>query len=137
MSSRSWKHTKVRSIPTLSRCGLRTFNFTSPSLSIELREPSSASDIDNTTTTPKLDISVRISRDAFGRDHARFLDLWQIRMVILGDPHTTQGGLRFLFFIVEAKDLSADSNLIGARKPEKDAPPFAFSCATKGLIHEL
>ncbi|KAF2624875.1 hypothetical protein BU25DRAFT_347015 [Macroventuria anomochaeta] len=133
------------------------FNLTSPPVSTEPSEPSSASDVDGTITTPKPDITVGISREAFSRNHAPLLDYWQSHKVVLSDPHTTQGDMRFPFFIIEAKGLSTDGNLIGAQNqaagggtcairllaslaaqdPENDAPRIVFSCTTEGAIHEL
>lgn len=138
------------------RPGCEPFNFASPPASTEPSE-SSASDVDGTIMTPKPDITIGISREAFSPGHASLLDYWQAGKVVLSDPHATQGDMRFAFLIIEAKGLATNGNLIGAQNqaagggscairllaslaaqdPEADAPRIVFSCTTEGAIHEI
>jgi hypothetical protein len=135
----------------------KLFNFDPPPLFPEPSESSSASDVDGTITTPKPDVTLGISREAFSRTHANLLECWQASKVVLSDPHTTQGDMRFPFLIIEAKGLATNGNLIGAQNqaagggtcairllaslaaqaPEVCAPRIVFSCTTEGAIHEL
>lgn len=131
-------------------------NLASPPTCTEASE-SSVSNLDNTITTPKPDITVGISREAFSDDHANLLEYWQASNLVFSDPHATQGDMRCPFLIIEAKGLVTHGNLIGAQNqaagggacairllaslaaqdPKVDAPRIVFSCTTEGAIHEL
>ena len=139
------------------RPGSSTLKLTSPPVSIEPSDLSSTDDLDGTTTTSEPDITVGISREAFSRIHTGLLDHWQARNVVLSDSHATQGDMRFPFFVIEAKGLTTNGNLIGAQNqaagggacamrlmasltaqdPENTARRIVFSCTTEGAIHEL
>ncbi|KAF2024855.1 hypothetical protein EK21DRAFT_93737 [Setomelanomma holmii] len=132
-------------------------NLASLTASTEPSDSSSVSDLDSTITTPKPDITVGISRDAFTREQTGLLEYWQASKLVLSDPHATQGDMRFPFLIIEAKGLATDGNLIGAQNQaagggtcairllaslaEQDSeaavPRIVFSCTTEGAIHEL
>jgi hypothetical protein len=137
------------------------FNFAHPPPSTELDDSSmnSASEIGGTITTPKPDITVGISLDAFSTKHTAVLNYWQLKKVVLSDPHATQGDVRFPFLIIEAKALATNGNLIGAQNEAagggtcairlleslaaqdpaggSGAPRIVFSFTTEGAIHEL
>jgi hypothetical protein len=137
------------------------FNFAHPPPAIELSDSStnSTSEIDGTITTPKPDITVGISLDAFGPKHTAVLNYWQVNKVVLSDPHAIQGDMRFPFLIIEAKGLATNGNLIGAQNQAagggtcairlleslavqdpagvSGAPRIVFSLTTEGAIHEL
>jgi hypothetical protein len=130
------------------------FNFTTLP---EPSESSTASELEGTLTTPKPDITVGISREAFSSIHAGLLGYWQAENAVLSDPHATQGDMRFPFLIIEAKGLATNGNLIGAQNQaagggacairlleslaaqdsRADAPRIVFSITTEGAMHEL
>ncbi|KAF2241907.1 hypothetical protein BU26DRAFT_525017 [Trematosphaeria pertusa] len=137
----------------------RAFNFAGPPASTAPSESSTASELDGTLTTPKPDITVGISREAFSRAHAGLLEYWQAKETVVSDPHATQGDMRFPFLIIEGKGLVTNGNLIGAQNqaaggrtcairvleslaeqdpdPAADGPRIVFSVTTEGVIHEL
>ena len=134
-----------------------TFNFTVPPSSIEPSESSTTSELESTLTTPKPDITIGISWDAFSLSHISLLNYWQANRAVLSDPHATQGDMRFPFLIVEAKGLTTNGNLIGAQNqaagggtcairvleslaaqdPGANAPRIVFSVTTEGAMHEI
>ncbi|KAF2016865.1 hypothetical protein BU24DRAFT_419917 [Aaosphaeria arxii CBS 175.79] len=117
----------------------------------------SASELDDSITTPKPDITVGISREAFSPPHAGLLEYWQAGKAVFSDPHATQGDMRFPFFFIEAKGLATNGNLIGAQNqaagggacairlldslakqdPGTGTPRIIFSSTTEGAVHEL
>lgn len=113
---------------------------------------------DSTISTPKPEITVGISREAFSsRDHASLLNFWQESDLVLSDPHASQGDLLFVFLIFETKGLTTSGNLIGAQNqaagagtcairvleslaaqaPEVNVPRIVFTVTTEGAIKEL
>lgn len=133
------------------------FNFAVPPASTEPSDSSTTSELDGTLTTPKADITIGISREAFSPTHAGVLDYWQAGKAVLSDLHATQGDMRFPFLIIEAKGLATNGNLIGAQNqaagggacamrlleslatqdPGTGAPRIVFSITTEGAMHEL
>ncbi|KAF2726497.1 hypothetical protein EJ04DRAFT_530224 [Polyplosphaeria fusca] len=133
------------------------FNFVCPPPSIEPSESSTASEPDGTLSTPKPDITVGISLDAFIGSHAGLLEYWQANEMVLSDPHATQGDMRFPFLLFESKGLVTNGILIGAQNQAAGGgacairlleslaaqdtgtglPRIVFSVTTEGAIHEL
>ncbi|KAF2732463.1 hypothetical protein EJ04DRAFT_525271 [Polyplosphaeria fusca] len=108
-------HNSLDSSVVRVRLNSSPFNFVCPPPSIEPSESSTASEPDGTLSTPKPEITVEISRDAFTGSHAGLLEYWQANEMVLSDPHATQGDIRFPFLIFEAKGLVTNGNLIGAQ----------------------
>ncbi|KAH8726947.1 hypothetical protein GQ44DRAFT_758483 [Phaeosphaeriaceae sp. PMI808] len=137
--------------------GGNAVNFMFPRAPTEPSESSTPSELDGTITTPKPDITVGISRQAFGPTHTSLLDYWQASKAVLSDPHAIQGDMRFPFLIIETKGLATSGNILGAQNqaagagtcairllrsladqdPGTGAPRIVFSCTTEGAIHEL
>jgi hypothetical protein len=135
----------------------QAFNFKPSTPSIEPSDSSTNTDLEGTITTPKPDITVGISREVFSPEHAGLLNFLQSMGFVLSDPHATQGAMRFIILLVEAKGLATNGNLIGAQNqaagagtcavrllesltaqdPATGAPRIVFSFTTEGAIHEL
>ncbi|KAF1999696.1 hypothetical protein P154DRAFT_523032 [Amniculicola lignicola CBS 123094] len=136
----------------------RTFDTANPPFSPEPSESSTSSHLDSMLSTPKPDITVGISPDVFRPSHEGMLKAWQADNIVLSDPHTQLGDMRFPFLVIETKGLATDSNMIGAQNQAAGGgtcalralesfeaqmlgvatvPRIVFSVTTEGALHEL
>ncbi|KAF1943260.1 hypothetical protein EJ02DRAFT_433376 [Clathrospora elynae] len=156
-SDKLWR-ASLKPLPPISILALPPLVWPPLSLNPVAAKPPDA-EIDGTITTPKPDIAVGISLDAFSPEHTAILNYWQVKKAVLSDPHAIQGDMRFPFFIIEAKGLATNGNLIGAQNQaagggtcalllleslaaqdpagRSGAPRIVFSFTTESAIHEL